>query len=53
MNVVLWFYGKDILVDKTSCVFFSVRHASEKNIKCEMRDFSQIVFRLCDTPETG
>ena len=51
MYVVLWFYEKDLPVDEISCVLFSVRHATERNKKCEMRDFSQIVYRLCDILE--
>ena len=31
VKVVLWSYEQDIPVDKVSCVFFSVRHATEKS----------------------
>ena len=41
MKVVLWFYEQDVPADEVSCVFFSVKHGTEKN---EMHDFSNIAF---------
>ena len=51
MNVVLWLSEQEKPVDEVSYVFFSVRHATERSIQCELHDFSKIIFWLCDILE--